>query len=90
MGKGKKNRGIIKQISKDHFPKKKKLSYRQRMMEYFERDPFQCSHCKCTLELTEIWHADYGWLYHYMEDFARNEEERWGIKRDTRQKQENR
>lgn len=67
-------------------PKKKKKSYRQRMIEHFERDPFQCPLCKYSMELTEIWHADYGWIYHYMEDFVRNEEKRWGIKIHSKQR----
>jgi hypothetical protein len=47
---------------------KQKKGYRQRMIETFERDPIQCPHCKETMDLVEIWHADYGWIYHYMED----------------------
>lgn len=48
--------------------KKKRKTYRQRMMESFDRDPFKCPCCHRQMELVEIWHADYGFLYHYMED----------------------
>ncbi|UTR14298.1 transposase [Salipaludibacillus sp. LMS25] len=46
---------------------KKKKTYRQRMIEEFERDPYQCPHCQREMELTMIWPADHGYLYHYME-----------------------
>ncbi|MFC7372292.1 transposase [Fictibacillus iocasae] len=46
---------------------KKKKTYRQRMIEAFDRDPFQCPHCKNQMELVEIWHHRYGYLYHYMQ-----------------------
>lgn len=48
--------------------KRKKKSYRQRMIEAFDQDPFICPHCHREMELVEIWHSDYGYLYHYMED----------------------
>ncbi|MEH7093129.1 transposase [Cytobacillus firmus] len=48
--------------------KKKKKTYRQRMIEAFDKDPFICPHCHRQMDLVEIWHADYGFLYHYMED----------------------
>jgi len=58
----------------------KKKKYRDRMIEAFGKDPFLCPHCKCQMELVEIYHPDYGFLYHYMEDFWKAEEKRWGIK----------
>lgn len=48
--------------------KKKKKTYRQRMIEAFDKDPFICPHCHREMDLVEIWHAEYGLLYHYMED----------------------
>lgn len=48
--------------------KQKKKTYRQRMIEAFNRDPFLCPHCHREMDLVEIWHADYGLLYHYMEE----------------------
>lgn len=48
--------------------KKKKKTYRQRMIESFDKDPFICPCCHREMDLVEIWHADYGFLYHYMED----------------------
>lgn len=57
-----------KQISLLLESKKKKKTYRQRMIEAFDKDPFICPHCHREMDLVEIWHADYGFLYHYMED----------------------
>lgn len=48
--------------------KKKKKTYRQRMIEAFDKDPFICPCCQREMELVEIFHSDYGFLYHYMED----------------------
>lgn len=48
--------------------KRKKKTYRQRMIEAFDKDPFICPCCHMEMELVEIYHADYGYLYHYMED----------------------
>nr|WP_278186165.1 transposase [Bacillus timonensis] len=48
--------------------KKKKKSYRQRMKEAFDNDPFICPYYKREMDLVEIYHADYGFIYHYMED----------------------
>jgi plasmid rolling circle replication initiator protein Rep len=48
--------------------KKKKKTYRQRMVEAFDKDPFICPCCSREMELVEIYHSDYGFLYHYMED----------------------
>ena len=38
------------------------------MIEAFDKDPFICPHCHREMDLVEIWHADYGFLYHYMDD----------------------
>ncbi|WP_368859685.1 hypothetical protein [Halalkalibacter sp. APA_J-10(15)] len=46
---------------------KKKKTYRQRMIEAFDKNPFICPHCHREMELVEIWHAEYGFLYHDME-----------------------
>ncbi|KAF0824949.1 hypothetical protein V7200_11325 [Cytobacillus firmus] len=57
-----------KQLSMVLESKKKRKSYRQRMIEAFDNDPFKCPYCHRQMDLGEIWHADYGFLYHYMED----------------------
>lgn len=44
----------------------KKKKYRERMIEAFAIDPIQCLHCKFQMELVEIYHPDYGFLYHLM------------------------
>jgi hypothetical protein len=61
-------------------PRSKKKTFRQRMIETFGQDPVQCPHCKQKMELTMIWHCDYGLIYHYMEDIWKEEEQRWGAK----------
>ncbi|HJV16749.1 MAG TPA: hypothetical protein VJ546_05080 [Bacillales bacterium] len=38
------------------------------MIEAFDKDPFICPHRHREIDLVEIGHADYGFLYHYMED----------------------
>lgn len=48
--------------------RKKKKTYRQRMIEAFHKDPFLCPCCEQEMELVEVWHADHGFLYHYMEN----------------------
>ncbi len=48
--------------------KRRKKSYRQRMIDSFEEDPFECPHCKREMDLVGIWHSDYGWIYHYMQE----------------------
>lgn len=48
-------------------PKRKK-SYRERIIEAFNVDPFWCPHCHRKMDLVEVWHADHGLLYHYMMD----------------------
>lgn len=48
--------------------KKRRKTYRQRVMESYGKDPFLCPHCKREMDLTEVWHSDYGFLYHYMEE----------------------
>ena len=57
-----------KQLSLLLETKKKKKTYRQRMIEAFDKDPFICPCCHLEMELVEIYHSDYGYLYHYMED----------------------
>ncbi|HHY72234.1 MAG TPA: hypothetical protein GX497_03235 [Bacillus bacterium] len=57
-----------KQLSLLLETKKKKKTYRQRMIEAFDKDPFICPCCQLEMELVEIYHSDYGYLYHYMED----------------------
>jgi len=47
---------------------KKKKTFRQRMIESFQVDPFWCSCCQRKMDLVEIWHTDYGLVYHYMQD----------------------
>lgn len=56
-------------------------SYRQRIMESFEEDPFQCPHCHQKMDLVGVWHKDYGWIYHYMEDVEKERCRKYGISR---------
>lgn len=48
--------------------KKRKKTYRQRMIEAFDKDPFKCPACNQEMDLVEIYHRDYGFLFHYMDD----------------------
>lgn len=57
-----------KQLSLLLETKKRKKTYRQRMIEAFDKDPLVCPCCRREMELVEIYHSDYGFLYHYMED----------------------
>lgn len=59
--------------------KRKKKTYRQRMIESFEKDPFECPHCHRQMDLVGIWSADYGWIYHYMEEIERERRRKYGI-----------
>lgn len=68
-----------KQISFLLETKRKKKSYRQRMMESFEKDPLICPHCQREMELVGIWHKDYGWIYHYMEEAEMERSRKYGI-----------
>ncbi len=34
----------------------------------FSKGSFLCPHCQRSMSLVEVWHADYGLLYHYMQD----------------------
>ena len=47
---------------------KRRKSYRQRMIESFEKDPLLCPGCNKVMDLAEVYHGDYGYLYHYMDD----------------------
>ncbi|KGP74550.1 IS91 family transposase [Pontibacillus yanchengensis] len=48
--------------------KKSKKTYRQRLMESFHKDPLKCPFCERKMDLVEVWHQDYGLVYHYMEE----------------------
>jgi hypothetical protein len=78
-----------KQIEMVLTTKREKKKYRQRMIESFSRDPIQCPCCKQTMDLVVIWHADYGRIYYYNEEYERKQEQRWGIRsyEQKRQKQ---
>lgn len=65
--------------------KKKEIkTYRQRMIETFDKDPFICPCCNSEMELVEIYHTDYGDLYYYMEDMnIIKSQEGYGIGKKT-------
>jgi len=73
-----------KQISLLLETKRKKKTYRQRMMESFENDPFQCPHCGRQMDLVGIWHSDYGWIYYYMEEVEKERCKKYGIVQQKR------
>lgn len=80
---------VHKQIEMTFPPKEtRKKTYRQRMLETYERDPIACPCCKHTMLLVVIWHADYGRIYYYDEESERANQKRWGIRRNGRTKKQ--
>ncbi|MFS0725417.1 hypothetical protein [Paenibacillus sp. 1P07SE] len=74
---------VHKQIEMTFPPKEtRKKTYRQRMLETYERDPIACPCCKHAMLLVIIWHADYGRIYYYDEESERANQKRWGIRRN--------
>ena len=53
----------------------KKLSWRQRLIASFGKDPLICPHCKQEMELWSIWHPDYGYIYDFCRDSSAVEPE---------------
>jgi Putative transposase/Transposase zinc-binding domain len=54
----------IKYTLKEYWKKKsKKLSYRELMIRNFSKDPLECKRCGVIMELWEIWHHKYGYIY---------------------------
>jgi hypothetical protein len=43
--------------------KQEKKSWKQRIIETFNRNPLECRKCKREMELWKIWHDDYGLIY---------------------------
>jgi len=41
----------------------KKLTYRELMINNFSKDPLKCRKCGTQMELWEIWHKKYGYIY---------------------------
>ena len=52
---------------KDVYEVVEKLDYRERYKKGCGRDPFICSHCGGEMELSVIWHPDYGVIYDEIE-----------------------
>jgi hypothetical protein len=72
------------------FPKaeRRKKTYRERMIETYDRDPIQCPCCKHRMLLVVIWHADYGRIYYYDEERERTWDKKWGVNAYERKRQE--
>lgn len=68
--------------------RRRKKSYRERMMEAFDRDPLRCPCCKQRMLLVVIWHADYGRIYYYDEELEREKEKKWGMQAYERRKKQ--
>ncbi|MCY9670534.1 transposase [Paenibacillus alginolyticus] len=68
--------------------RRRKKSYRERMMEAFDRDPLRCPCCKQRMLLVVIWHADYGRIYYYDEELEREQEKKWGMQAYERRKKQ--
>lgn len=46
----------------------KKLNWKERMIKEFGRNPIACSKCRTEMELWEIWHPKYGYIYDIFRD----------------------
>lgn len=80
---------VHKQIEMTFPPKEtRRKSYRERMIETYERDPIACPCCKHTMLLVVIWHADYGRIYYYDEESERTNRKKWGIRNNEQQKRQ--
>ncbi|WP_168123877.1 transposase [Paenibacillus sp. HB172176] len=80
---------VYKQIEMTFPPKEpRKKTYRERMIETYERDPIACPCCKQTMLLVVIWHADYGRIYYYDEESERAYQKKWGVRYERKKKQQ--
>ncbi|WP_342556499.1 transposase [Paenibacillus sp. FSL H8-0548] len=80
---------VHKQIEMTFPPKeKRRKTYRQRMLETYERDPIACPCCKQTMLLVVIWHADYGRIYYYDEESERAYKKKWGVRANERKERQ--
>lgn len=68
-----------KNLRKTRGLKTKKLNWKERIIREFGRNPIECSKCKKEMELWEIWHPKYGYIY----DIARDAPE---VKQDEQQR----
>lgn len=64
--------------------KRKKKSYRERMIESYVTDPICCPYCKHRMLLVVIWHAEYGRIYYYDEKQEYENQKKWGIRRNEK------
>jgi hypothetical protein len=54
----------IQYTLKNYWKKKsQKLTYRELMIRNFSKDPLKCRRCGGVMELWEIWHKKYGYIY---------------------------
>ncbi|MHA6482132.1 transposase [Paenibacillus sp. strain BS8-2] len=80
---------VHKQIEMTFPPKEqRRKTYRERMLETYERDPIACPCCKKTMLLVVIWHADYGRIHYYDEESERAYKKKWGVRANERKERQ--
>jgi hypothetical protein len=57
-----------KRIKKSREKVAKRLNWKERMIKEFGRNPIACSKCEKEMELWEIWHPKYGYIYDMSRD----------------------
>lgn len=53
----------------------RKKSWKQRIIECFNKNPIECKKCKMEMELYRIWHHKYGAIYDFLEEIKHSREE---------------
>jgi hypothetical protein len=66
----------LKEKINDVYEVIEKLNYRERYKKGCGKDPFICRHCGGEMELSIIWHPDYGVIYDEMERIKKGKYER--------------
>ena len=64
---------FVKQRNIDELLKEKNKSWKQRIIESFERNPLLCNKCGTEKFLWKIWHKDYGMIYDIRETSNRKD-----------------
>lgn len=82
----------IKEKINDVYEVIEKLNYRERYKKGCGKDPFICRHCGGEMELSIIWHPDYGVIYDEIEKIKKGKYERgdrgnrhiiWGTRKNV-------
>lgn len=70
-----------KNVRKTKSFKPKELNWKERMIKEFGENPLECPKCKREMELWEIWHPKYGYIYDISRDApeVKDDEQREGL-----------